>query len=354
MTVSIKTGGIFTPPKKGDRPGLYVRFIQKAIAAIGTGARSKVGTIKTNITGGTAAPSKVYRVKNTAEAGDLFGTANVADIGYMFMGGASEVVVVTTTATPDTVAYQKALQQLETQEFHVFACPPGAADTLRTEVYTWTKANRDEGKNFISVFSNATKEGDAVATKAAAIAYLDEYCVFVANGVKDASGNIIDADSYACYMAGLIAGTALDGSLTYYEVPFAETITRFRSPDIKTLLEAGTVVTVMDGGQPRIEQGLTLDGKIRIVRAKQAMIDDIASAVADNYIGKITNSPDGQIAVLNAIKAYLETLANGNVIDRNYVVELDKVNPSTGSSMFVNIGVQFLDSIEFVYLTVTL
>lgn len=354
MAVTVKTGGVFTTVD-GQRPGLYVRFIEKAIAAIGLEARSKVATLKT-IYSGTAAANQVYRIASLGQASTLFGEANIKDIELIFGGGASEVVVVTAPVAALPADISTALMILETYEFHVFVAQPGIA-TLATTAFTWMKTSRDNGKNFIGVFASTGLETVA-EVKSMANGFLDEYAVFVANGVKDNTGAVINAELYSCFIAGLIAGTPLDGSLTYDEVPFTEVITRYRSVEIQELLAEGIFVTAMDGDQPRIEQGLTMGvnqfSKIRTVRAKQAMIDDIDKAVNDNYVGKITNSPDGQIAVINAIKTYLTTLASGNIIKPAFVVELDKLVPSVGSELYINISVKFLDSIEYVYMTITL
>lgn len=356
MAVTVKTGGIFTIDP-GQRPGLYARFIQKAIASIGVGARSKVGMVKVNITGGTATAGQVYKVDSMDEADALFGSANTADIGMIFKGGASQVIVSTVSAAADAAAYNNALNLLETFEFHVFTVGYGSADVLDTAAFTWLKNCRTNGKNFIAVFADEATEGNLTTMKTKALTFDDEYSVFVGGGVKDGTGAAISADKYATFIAGLIAGTPLDGSLTYMDVPFAETITRWRSSDIKDMLAAGILVTVMDGDAPRIEQGLTLGdapfNKIRTVRAKQAMIDDIDRAVSDNYIGKITNNEDGQIGVVNAIKAYLETLANANVIADDFSVAIDKTVPSINADLYINLSVRFLDSIEYIYLTVT-
>lgn len=358
MAVQVITGGVFTKDP-GARPGLYVRFVEKAIAAISAGSRSKVATVKYEFTGGTAVEDKVYRITNMEQATGLFGVSNIEDIRLFLIGGASEIVVSTIklAVIPADTNWNKALQALETYDFHVFALPFASSTELDATAFTWLKTCRTNGMNFIAVFADEASEGNVTTLKASAVAKKDEYSVFVGGGVKNPDNTEVSADKYACYIAGLIAGTALDGSLTYHEVPFAETITRYRSTDVKDLLATGILVTTMDGDQPKIEQGLTLGtgqfNKIRTVRAKQAMIDDIDSAVNDNYVGKITNNPDGQIAVINAIKAYLETLSNGNVIAKDYTVILDPTVPSIGAELYIQIGVKFLDSIEYVFMTVT-
>lgn len=352
MAVTVKTG-VFTK-EEGQRPGLIVRFVERAIAAIGVGARSKVATLKNTYTG-TATAGQVYRIKTMEEANGIFGVDNVKDIELMFIAGATEVVVMAIEPLADKAAIDAALNHIETYDFHVFVNQPGI-DLMAASVYTWMKVAKTNGENFVTVFANNGAE-TVTEIKTHASGYIDEYSVYVANGVKDNTGAEIDAPMYATYIAGLIAGTPLDGSLTYKDVPFSETITRFRSIEIQEMLAEGLLVTVMDGDQPKIEQGLTLGegqfSKIRTVRAKQAMIDDIAKAVTDNYIGKITNHADGQIAVINAIKTYLTTLASGNIIDTEFSVALDKSTPSIGSELYINIAVRFLDSIEYVFLTVT-
>jgi hypothetical protein len=357
MAVTVQTGGAFQHAD-GDRPGLYVRFIKAAIAAIGIGARSKVAIVKKNFSGGTASAGQVYNVEDQATAEALFGVDNVEDIKYILSGGASEVVVATTSAT-DAAGYTATLQQLETHEFHIFVAEPGDADTHAATIDTWLKANKTDGNLFVVVYGNDSVEGTADAVVTAAAALQDEFAVFVANGVKDGEGNNVSAETYACYVAGLIAGQSIDQSITFTDVPFSDVITRYRKADLRKLLAANVVVTVMDGTQPKIEQGLTLGdtanqefNKIRTVRAKQAMIDDIDASVNDNYIGQITNDADGQVAVVSAIKAYLTTLADANVIDPKFTVAIDKTQASLGSEVYINVAVKFLDAIEYVYLTV--
>jgi Phage tail sheath C-terminal domain len=355
MAVTVVNGGVF-PQDPGQRPGLYVRFIEQAIATIGTGSRSKVGTLKATFEG-TAVASKIYRVVSVGEAAELFGADNIKDIQDIFKGGASEVVVGTLPDQYDTIGLTAVLEQIETYDFHVFVVAPGMTSVEAESIYAWHKTAKTNGKNFITVYSAGSGESPINDLVTDANVFVGEESVFVANGVRDAEGKAVSPEKYAQYIAGAIAGAAIDGSLTYMDVPYTETITRFRNPDIKQLLAAGCLVTVMDGDAPRIEQGLTLGegkfNKIRTVKAKQAMVDDINRAVNDNYIGKITNNEDGQIAVVNAIKSYLETLAGANVVADDYVVELDKNNPSVGADLYINIAVRFLDSIEYVYLTIT-
>lgn len=359
MAIIVNGNGPWTK-NDGDRPGLYARFIEAAIAAIRVGSRSKVATIKeVPATGGTAEAGKVYRITRLKEAEDLFGEDNVADIRYAIIGGASEVVIsaYAPAVDPETVDYGSALAALETYEFHVFYGPQTTDSLFATEVQTWIVEMKNIGKNFVTVLGDDAAEGDVEAIKTNITQFVDdETVVYVANGGVEADGNVINSELYTSYVAGLIAGAGLAESITYKTVPFAEPSFRYGILAIKDLLKAGALVTTIDGDDVRIEQGLTLGvapfHKIRTVRAKQAMLDDIDRAVKKSYIGKITNGPEGQIAVINAVKVYLQTLANSYVISDVFTVELDPDYPSVGDELYLKLSVRFLDSIEYIYLTV--
>lgn len=357
MAIIVNGNGPWTRDD-GDRPGLYARFIQAAIAAIRVGARSKAATIKAipAVSTGTAEAGKVYRITRLKEAEELFGADNVEDIRLLIIGGASEVVVSAFTEADVDTDYSTALNNLESYEFHVFVGPNGAGEGFTTDVATWLSETKSIGKNFVTVLADDNAEGSVNAVKANITEFVnDETVVYIANGTVKADLTIVKPELYAFYIAGTIAGAGLAEAITKKTVPFAEPSYRYSVIEIKDLLKAGALVTTVDGDEVQIEQGLTLGEKpyhkIRVVRAKQAMLDDIDRTVRRNYIGKITNSPDGQIAIINAVKKYLETLANGSVISDKFEVVLDPDYVSTGDELYLLISVRFLDSVEYVYLT---
>lgn len=359
MAIIVNGNGPWTK-NDGDRPGLYARFVAAAIAAIKVGSRSKVGTIKALTGKGTAEAGKVYRVTRLREAEALFGEGNAEDVKYLIIGGASEVVIsayaVGTAETPTD--YTAALAALETYEYHVFVGPAETDEFyLASDISAWIAEQKTITKNFVSVLADDEVEGNVTAVKANMTQFAeDETVVYIANGGIDAEGTVLKPQLYAFYIAGLIAGAGLAESITYKTVPFVEPSYRYNNLEVKDILAAGGLVTTIDGDDVRVEQGLTLGvkpfNKIRTVRAKQAMIDDIDRAVKKSYIGKITNHPDGQIAVINGVKVYLQTLANSSVISDVFTVELDPDYESVGDELYVRVSVRFLDSIEYIYLTV--
>lgn len=362
MAIQITNGGTFNKGT-GARPGLYVRFIEAAVAAIEVGSYAKVATViaEWDVTA-AAQNGKVYQVTTVAQAKELFGNDYVDNIERMFNGGAEEVVVATTNTAPVSGTpydYTSTLANLETYEFHIFAATNDAPG-INEYAFTFMKNMLAIGKLVILVLGYSVDvEGSHTAVITEATNFAHEQTVFVANGVVKANGEEVAAPDYAAYVAGIIAGNGITGSLTYENVPYAATITRYNNAAVKAMLAAGLLVTVMDGNNVRIEQGLTMGSganelkKIRTLRAKQAIVMDIDAAVKENYIGQITNNEDGQIAIVNAIKAYLEILAGEGVIAAEPTVIVDPAFQSVGSDLYVQIGVRFLDAIEYVLITVS-
>jgi hypothetical protein len=198
---------------------------------------------------------------------------------------------------------------------------------------------------------NATEDADPTQGNAASTRLADDYVVNLIVG-----GNVGDVDyssgQYAAYIAGLIAGTAINQSITFAQVPLDDVNYRMRKSEVKTALQAGSLVLVNDGEKVKVEQGLTTSvEKIRKIRARQAISTDIAKTASDNYIGKLDNNADGQAALISAVKAYLETLQDSNVLT-NPSVGLDSQFASTGDTVYLAISYTEVDSMERVFLTI--
>ena len=50
---------------------------------------------------------------------------------------------------------------------------------------------------------------------------------------------------------------------------------------------------------------------------------DIRLTIQDNYIGKMPNSYDNKLLLITAIKLYLEALAKDQLIERDYICDID-------------------------------
>ena len=355
-------GGIFDPTSLPVRPGLYMRFVRAALAAINGGARGVVA-IPAFTYAVSAKKGVFYTLESVADANELLGGTNAVPVKRVLEGGAKEVLVYTVPELiiPETesVQFDALREAYSVQDFNVFVYPTVIKPVEQTSTKAWVADCRNEGKHFIYVAGgSAEDDADITAGNARSVLLKDEYIVNLVTGVVLADGTEVQSGDYAAYIAGLIAGTAINKSITYAELPVADVTLRLKNSQVEDALISGSLVIVKDGNKVRIEQGITTDsnaterGKIRTTRGKQAIATDIPAAARDSYIGKVDNNPNGQASLIAAIKAYMETLEKENVL-MNPTVELDKQYKSEGDKVFLAVAYTPVDSMERIFLTIT-
>ena len=351
-------GGQWDPISLPIRPGLYLNFVESALAQIAGGPRGVVG-IPVFTYGATAKAGTFYTFENEKQANDILGSANASAVKRVLAGGAAEVLVYAVPTNADAeVQFSDMRDAFEARPFNVFVYEGEVPASEQDATVAWVKRNREEGKHFTAVFGGSAEDDqDPTVGNARSIRLKDEYVVNLISGVVLGDGTELTSAEYASYIAGLIAGTAINKSITYSALPIADVTKRLRNSEINTALTSGSLVLVHDGKQVKVEQGITTDsdatkrGKIRIMRARQAVATDIPATARDRYIGKIDNNPAGQAALISAIKAYLETLETNNVL-MEPVVTLDPQRPSVGDSVFLAVSYTEVDSMERIFLTI--
>lgn len=346
--------GTWDPTALPTRPGIYINFVEAAIAAISGGERGIVALgLKTF--SGTAVASRFYTVERESEAATLFGATNIDAIKLALAGGASSVLVYTLKATVEesvtTYDYAAMRDGLDTQEFNVFVAQDYDV-TEQAAFKTWAAANRDEGKHFILVIGgNATTDADPTAGNSRSTLNTDDYIVNVINGGV-VNGTPHTSSEYAPHVAGIIAGARINESVTYASTNASEVTKRLTNSQTTAALAAGSLVLTNDGKRVKIEQGITTSGKkIRAIRARQAIIADITATGNESYIGKLQNNADGRATLIAAVTKYLETLEDNSVLESPVVV-LDPQNPPSGDKVFLLISYVETDSMERIFFTI--
>jgi hypothetical protein len=335
------------------RPGLYANFVNAAAAAIKGGARGIVA-IPLKTYAGTATAKTFYTVEDEKQASDLFGLANIKSILFALQGGAKEVLVYTMPATPTAQDYIDMRNAFEARPFNVFVYDGEVSDDEQDATLTWVQRNRTEdGKHFMVVFGGTDEtDADPALGNARTTQLADDYAVNLITGVT-INGTDYNSSEFAPWVAGKIAGTAINKSITYQVAPVDDVTKRLRNSEIKTALQAGSLVLVHDGEKVKIEQALvTSKNKIRIMRARQAILTDIAKTASEAYIGKLDNNDDGRAMLIAAIKLYLEQLEVNNVLQKP-IVTVDPLRPPVGDSVFLSISYIETDSMERIFLEIT-
>lgn len=349
-------GGTWTGTEQKIRPGIYINFVEAAIAQITGGARGVVGMPIFNYAG-TAEAGKFYTIEDEKEAKEIFGSAGAEPILRVLSGGAKEVLAYAAPSaeTPD---YTTIRDEYEARDFNVFVYPEEVDPAEQDAARSWTIRNRNEGKHFLFVVGGTAEEDqDVKVGNARSVRLKDDYVVNLINGVVLANGSELHSGKYAAYIAGLIAGTPINKAITYVELPVVDVNKRFKNSEVESALTSGSLVLVNDGRKVKVEQGVTTNsneqkrGKIRATRARQAVATDISFTTTDNFIGKIDNNADGQAALISAVKAYLETLENENVLTDPDVV-LDPNFKSVGDSVYLAVSYVETDSMERIFFTI--
>ena len=346
------SGGSWDPSALPIRPGLYINFKEAALAQINGGDRGTVAIPLLTYTGGSATAKTIYTVENETDATTLFGANNIQSIKFALSGGAKEVLVYTMPASPTTADYADMRAAFDAYDFNVFVLDGEANDTEQANTKTWVAQNRDDGKHFMAVFGgDSTDDADPTAGNTRSTTNADDYIVNLITGVV-IDGTSYSSAQYSPYIAGLIAGTAINASTTYAQVNADDVTKRLTNAQIKAALQAGSLVLVNDGSKVKVEQGITTSKKkIRTIRARQAVSTDITKTAADSYIGKIDNNEDGQASLIAAVKAYLETLQAENVLT-GPVVAIDPQYQSVGDTVYLVISYVEVDSMERIFLTI--
>jgi hypothetical protein len=362
----IMAGGSWTPGVDKIRAGIYTNFVEKASTRV-SGTTGGVVAIALITYSGIAQPNTIYEFKATDGNEVLLttlGTDGAAVIKLAFLGGATTVLVYTVGKTNGTDPnYEAAFSSLNTRAFDVFAFSAPVPDSVLTSAVAWVKSNREEvGKHYLAVFGgDATADADPTKGNARSTLVKDRYSVnLIVGGVID--DVTYPSGALAPYMAGIIASTPLNQSITYMTTALTAVNVRLTPAQINTALSAGSLVlTDNDDGTIIIERGITTEidsivagsNKIRKVRTNIAIVTDISASANASWIGKVNNNPDGQATVIGGVKSYLNELVKSNVLFADPLeVSLDPDHPSDGDQMFLFLRYKEVDSAEEIYLTI--
>lgn len=345
------SGGTWNPTTLPIRPGVYINFVEAAAAAITGGERGVVALGLSTYTGGTATVGKYYEVNTLAAADALFGSANTMPIKLAFQGGASRVIVYTLPTSPVTADYTAMRAGFDTQFFNVFVAQVYNV-TEQAALKTWLTTNRTDGKQFMLVIGgDATTDADPTVGNTRSTLNADNAIVNVINGAI-VDGVSYTSSAYAPFVAGLIAGSNINESITYAPTTASDVTKRLSNAQTNAALTAGSLVLTNDGKRVKIEQGVVTSGKkIRATRARQAVIDDISTTADESFIGRLQNNADGRAALIASVTKYLETLEDNGVLAAP-IVTLDPNNPPVGDKVFLAISYVEIDSMERIFFTI--
>ena len=154
---------------------------------------------------------------------------------------------------------------------------------------------------------------------------------FTASNIKVGS-TTYDAGDYASRIAGVLAGTPADCSATNAPLPEVTGVDAVEDPD--EAIDDGELILVNDGRQVKLSRAVTslvTQGdkpaalkKIKAVAAVDLIRYYALTTIEDNYLGKCANTYDNKCILLAALRGYLQTLEDGDVLlEKSSSAELD-------------------------------
>lgn len=271
--------------------------------------------------------------------GDLEDTA-----GLPLNGGADPVIA--------TGGYADFLSAIEPYRFDILVYD-GTDSTIMQAVASFVKRISDSvGMKCQAVMANAQDCNS-------------EWVISVNNGVTLFDGTVITAQQATWWLGGAEAGAPYNKSLTYAQYPNAAApYPRLTDTAVAAAIQAGEIVFIESFGNVKVctdinthtsftaEKGPEF-AKNRVMRVLMQLCNDVYKQFSLYYIGKVDNNTAGRNLLKGWIVGYLnEMQANGGV--QNFSAEDVLVRAGNAiDSVLVDVAVQPVDSIEKIYMTVT-
>lgn len=184
-------------------------------------------------------------------------------------------------------------------------------------------------------------------------------------GVTLSDGTELTAQQVCWWLGGAQAGAQYNQSLTYAAYPDAVTVSPvLTNSQVVAAINAGQFTLFAEDNVVKVETDInslvtyTQDiGKVyrknRVIRLCNSIANDIYKQFSDNFIGVVDNDDTGRMQFRTAIVGYMTTLQNARAI-QNFTAEDVEVFPGDDvDSIVVNVAIQAVDSVEKIYMTVT-
>lgn len=264
-----------------------------------------------------------------------------------------------TDPTVNIAAYSAAFEVLEAYRWNVLSID---TEDIPTQQMMQLFLNRiyQGGKFCMGVIGEPTTVAFDTRLKHAS-AYNDYQIVYVGNGFIDISGKIYEGYLAAARIAGLIAGTPSNESITHLAITGATEVTELLTNNQhERAISAGVLMfSVSAANTVWVEQGvntLVLPGtkedigwkKIKRVKVRFELFQRLNDTV-DVLIGRVNNDPDGRMTVIQVSNGVCQTMVAEKKLLAGAHVELDPNNSPEGDSAWFIVYADDIDALEKLY-----
>lgn len=351
-------------------PNINISFEKAAATAA---FRSRRGVVAVIVKDATASVQGYHVFASAAQLPAAMTAVNKAYISRCFIGGDSTVSKVLCYVLPATATdLSAATAWLSTQKFNWLAGPYDCTAAESAELAAWITIQRAAGRRYKAVLPNKAADSMAIVN-------------FATDGIVS-GGVTYSAAGYCSRIAGLIAGTALDGAITFQPLPEVTAVNQLSRSQMDTAINEGKLIALHDGAKVKLGRGVTSltttagtveeYRKIKIVEAVDLISEDITSLAEDSYIGRYSNSYDNKLLLVTAIGNYFKILEGEGVLKAGSSVSLDFDATSlylknagvdvaalsqrelreadTGDQVFLKASILVLDAVEDITLKISI
>lgn len=270
--------------------------------------------------------------------------ALAANTGTPLTGGAD--------GTVEATAYSAFLSVIEPYDFDILIYD-GTDSTVLTAMQSFVKRLADENGQYCQLVAAGMTNPDS------------RFVIDNETGVTLSDGTELTKQQVCWWLGGAQAGAQYNQSLTYAAYPDAVTVSPvLTNSQAVAAINAGQFTLFAEDNVVKVETDInslvtyTQDiGKVyrknRVIRLCNSIANDIYKQFSDNFIGVVDNDDTGRMQFRMAIVGYMTTLQNARAI-QNFTAEDVEVLPGDDvDSIVVNVAIQAVDSVEKIYMTVT-
>ena len=215
------------------------------------------------------------------------------------------------------------------------------------------------------ISNNVGQKCQAVMAGETAANSNSEFVIAVNNGVKLDDGTALTAQQATWWVGGAEAGALYYQSLTYSQYPNAvEANPKLTDTQAAEAIQAGYLCFIDTFGTVKVCTDInslttfTVDkgqefSKNRVMRVLMQFCNDVYEHFSNYFIGKVDNNEVGRNLLKGWIVGYLNEMQANNGI-QNFDAEDVSVEPGNSiDAVLVNVAIQPVDSIEKIYMAVT-
>ena len=270
--------------------------------------------------------------------------ALAAETGQALTGG--------NDGTVQAAAYSTFLQTLEPYNFDVLVYD-GEEPTVLTAYQSFVERMvSEEGKYCQMVVAEMTNPDS-------------QYVINNTSGAVMSDGTTFTPQQVCWWLGGAEAGASYNESLTYAQYPGAVNVSPLMTnSQYVAAIQAGKIALVPDNGVVKIEQDINslvtftpTNGsafhKNRVIRLCSQIGNDLYKQFSDFFIGQVNNNEQGRSILQSAVIAYLLSLQQQQAIQGFEAEDITVQQGNDIDSVIINLAVSVVDSIEKVYMQVT-